>query len=93
MLHEQDKNAERSMYVTRLSNYAVSEKEVGYDDVDKDDKGGRGDRVTWLTGRLDLQGKRLHWAVLGFTRLFWIKWAPLGCTGLKWWSRWSSWFG
>ena len=65
-----------------LVNYAVSEKEVEYDDVDKDDKGDRGDRVMWLTSRLDLQGKRLHWAVLGFTRLFWIQWAALGCTGL-----------
>ena len=59
----------------------VSEKEVACDDVDKDDKCDRGDGVTWLTGRQDLQGNRPHWAVLGCTRLFWTQWTLLG------WSR------
>ena len=57
-------------------NYGVSENEVGCDYVDKDDKG---DVVTQPTGRQNLQGKRLHWAVLVFTWLFWTQWTELGC--------------
>ena len=60
----------------------VSEKEVACYDVDKDDKCDRGDGVTWLTGRQDLQGNRLHWAVMGFTRLFRTRWTVLGCSRL-----------
>ena len=39
----------------------VSEKEVGCDDIDKDDKDG----VTRLTGRRCLQDNGLHRAILG----------------------------
>ena len=60
-------------------NYGVSENEVGCDYVDKDDKG---DVVTQPTGRQNLQGKRLYWAVLVFTWLFWTQWTELGCSKL-----------
>ena len=59
---------------TRLEvSYAVSEKENGFDDVVKGDKG---DRCDGVTGR---QGNGLHWAILGSTRVFW---AILGCSRL-----------
>ena len=48
-------------------NYAVSVKEVGCDEVDKDDKG---DGVTRLIGRLGLHGNGQHWAVQGSFQLF-----------------------
>ena len=56
----------------------VSDNENGCDGLDM---GERGDGVTRLTGRRDIQGNRLHWAVLGFTRLFWTQWT-VQCTGL-----------
>ena len=50
-------------------NYAISEKEVGCDNVDKPDKGDRGGRVTRLTGFTE------RWAALHCT---WIIWTVLG---------------
>ena len=44
-------------------NYAVSEKEVGRSDVDRDDRVGTADRVTGFT-------YRLHWAVLASHGLY-----------------------
>ena len=46
--------------------------------------------LTWVTrlrGQRDIQGNRLHWAILGFTRLFWTQWTVQGCldcNGLYW---------
>lgn len=52
-----------------IVNYAISEKEVGCDNVDKPDKGDRGGRVTRLTGFTE------RWAALHCT---WIIWTVLG---------------
>ena len=52
-----------------LVNYAVSEKEVGCDDIDRGDTA---DRATGFTGQ---------WAALGAAGLYW---AVIDCTGLSW---------
>ena len=78
-----------------LENYAVLEKEVGCDDVDKADLGdrsGMANRATGLTGQWAALGCTvLYCAVLGYFGLYWAVsdcsglycWAVLGCYGLQ----------